>query len=330
MRRMNRRLRILTWHVHGSYLRYLSEVPHELYLPVRSGDVPGYGGRGRTFDWPDSVIEVPADDVKNRQFDVVLYQSHRNWLVDRDELLSPSQRALPSIVLEHDPPRESPTETKHPLDDPNVLLVHVTHFNDLMWDAGATPTRVIEHGVLDTGARWTGELARGITVVNGLARRGRRTGADVFERVAEAVPLDLYGMWSDELGGLGEVNPPRALPAKLAPYRCFFNPIRWTSFGLSVCEAMMVGLPIVGLATTAMPEVIRNGESGYLDNDVDALVAHIARLVDDRDEAQALSRNARRTARARFGIDRFVRNWDRVFAEVAGVRPTPALQRAAS
>jgi glycosyltransferase involved in cell wall biosynthesis len=318
---VRRRLRILTWHVHGSYLRYLSEVPHDLYLPVGRDGQPGYGGRGATFDWPDSVHEVPADEVRSRPFDLVLYQSHRNWLVDRDDILSPSQRALPSIVLEHDPPRESPTETRHPVDDANALIVHVTHFNDLMWDAGRTPTRVIEHGVLDTGARWTGERARGVTVVNGIARRGRRTGADVFAAAAKHVPLDLYGMWSDEAGGLGEVSPPRALPSVLAAYRLFFNPIRWTSFGLSVCEAMMVGLPIVGLATTAMPEVIRNGESGFVDNDLAALITHMRRILADHDEAASLSRGARAIARERFSIDRFVRDWDATFAEVADVRP---------
>jgi hypothetical protein len=43
---------------------------------------------------------------------------------------------------------------------------------------------VIEHGVLvPESARYTGELARGLVVVNHLRRRGRRLGADVFEQV---------------------------------------------------------------------------------------------------------------------------------------------------
>ena len=29
---MKRRLRILTWHVHGNYLYYLTQVPHDFYL----------------------------------------------------------------------------------------------------------------------------------------------------------------------------------------------------------------------------------------------------------------------------------------------------------
>jgi hypothetical protein len=86
--------------------------------------------------------------------------------------------------------------------DPNVLLVHVTPFNALMWDNGVTPTRVIEHGVLvPDDVAYHGTLPKGVTVVNNLARRGRRLGADLFEEVRRNVPLDLVGMGSAELGG---------------------------------------------------------------------------------------------------------------------------------
>src|SRR5690606_4698544 len=102
--------------------------------------------------------------------------------------------------------RGSPTDTKHPFDDPDGLLVHVTAFNDLMWDSGSTPTRVIEHGVIvPDDVRYTGEIERGLVVVNGLPKRGRRLGADVFEAVRKKVPLDLVGLGSEAVGGLGEV-----------------------------------------------------------------------------------------------------------------------------
>ena len=32
--------------------------------------------------------------------------------------------------------------------DAGMQIVHVTHFNNLMWDNGITPSRVVEHGVL--------------------------------------------------------------------------------------------------------------------------------------------------------------------------------------
>ena len=313
-----RPLRILTWHVHGNYLWYLSHVPHEIFLPVKPGRPEGYGGRGDTFPWPDNVREVAAEDVANLELDCVLTQSHRNWSVDRHELLSPTQLALPTVHLEHDPPRQSPTDTRHPVDDPNVLLVHVTHFNDLMWDSGTTPTRVIEHGVVvPVSGRYSGQLPRGVVVVNGLHRRGRRLGADLYDRARQQVPLDLVGMFADEMGGLGEVPPPD-LPAFIARYRFFFHPIRYTSLGLAAIEAMMVGVPVVALATTEMVTVVENGVSGWVDTDVDRLVDHMRRLIDDPGEARRLGEGARRAAVARFSIDRFARDWDETLRFVTG------------
>jgi hypothetical protein len=318
-----RPLRILTWHVHGNYLWYLSHVPHEIFLPVRPGRPEGYGGKGETFPWPPNVHEVAAEDVPRLQVDCVLSQSHDNWQHDREELLSPAQRALPAIHLEHDPPRESPTDTRHPVEDPDVLLVHVTHFNDLMWDSGRTPTRVIEHGVLvPDEARYTGELDKGVVVVNGLGRRGRRLGADVFERARREVPLDLVGMFAEELGGVGEIPPPE-VAAFVCRYRFFFHPIRYTSLGLAACEAMMLGMPVVALATTEMSTVVDNGVSGWIDTSVERLVEHMKDLLADPGLARRLGEEARRTARRRFSIERFVSDWDRVLREVTGHQRRP-------
>ena len=313
-----RRLRIMTWHVHGNYLWYLSQIPHDIFLPVRPDGTDGYGGLGATFPWGDNVHEVPWAEVRDLEIDVVLTQSHRNWLEDRPAILSPAQLRLPHVHIEHDPPRDSPTDTRHPIDDPDVVLVHVTSFNRLMWDSGRTPTRVIEHGVLlPDGVRYTGELERGVVVVNGLRHRGRRLGADVFEHARAQVPLDLVGMRSEELGGLGEV-PPTSLAAFEARYRFFFNPIRWTSLPLAVCEAMTIGLPIVALATTEMVTVVEDGVSGFVDTDVDRLVRAMQDLVGDPSLAAELGRAARRRALERFSIDRFVDDWDSTLRHVVG------------
>jgi hypothetical protein len=322
-----RPLRVLTWHVHGSYLYYLAHAHQEFYLPVKPGRPEGYGGRAGSFPWPANVREVAAEAVRDLDLDVILFQSRKNYLVDQHEILAEAQRRLPRIHLEHDPPREHPTDTRHPVDDPGVLLVHVTAFNDLMWDSGRTPTRVIEHGVVvPAGVRYTGEIGRGLVVVNGLRARGRRLGADVFERLRRTVPLDLIGMGSQELGGLGEVQPPE-VAAFAARYRFFFNPIRYTSLGLAVCEAMMVGLPIVGLATTEMATVVEDGVSGYVDTDINRLEGKMRALLADPDEARRLGEGARRAAQRRFSIERFARDWDEAFALVAGGAATiaPAL-----
>jgi hypothetical protein len=313
---MPERLRILTWHVHGNYLYYLSQMPHELYLVTKPGSPPGYAGAGGALPWGPNVHEVPYDKVREASFDCVLYQHHNHYERDRLELLSEAQRQLPTVFIEHDPPQQHPTATLHPVQDPRVLLVHVTPFNALMWDNGITPTRVIEHGVLvDPQARHTGELERGISVVNNLTRRGRRLGADVFAQVREQIPLDLVGMAAEEAGGLGEVPNPE-LAGFVSRYRFFFNPIRYTSLGLAVVEAMAIGMPVIGLATTEMSTVISNGRNGFVDTRVDRLIDVMKTLLADPGLAARWGEQARRTARERFSIGRFVDDWDRTLRMV--------------
>lgn len=305
----NRPLRIFTWHIHGSYLYYLSQTPCEFILPLRNDGSPGYTGRSGPFAWADNVIEVPFAEVVDTEFDCVLFQQRKNYLEDQHEVLSAAQRRLPRIYLEHDPPREAPTDTRHPVDDPDMLIVHVTHFNRLMWDNNRTPTRVIEHAVtVPPDIHYTGHLEKGIVVINNIQSRGRRLGLDVYKEVRRHVPLDIVGMGSEEVGGLGEIPAPE-LPGFLAQYRFFFNPIRYTSLGLAVCEAMSVGLPIVGLATTEMPETVENGVSGYIHTDIDWLVERMKLLLRDPAHARDLGLGAREAARRKFDIQRFAADW---------------------
>lgn len=330
MRSPTRRLRVLTWHVHGNYLWYLARTPHDFYLPVKPGRPHPYGGRAGSFPWPENLHEVAADEVRRTRFDCVLFQSRDAWRVDQHELLSPEQRRLPRIYLEHDPPLANPCAERHPVDDPDVLVVHVTPWNALMWDCGSTPTRVVEHGVfVPDHAQYTGELPRGITAINNLRSRARRMGADVFCAARERVPIDLVGMDAESLGGLGEVDPTRLADVQ-ARYRFCFSPIRQTSLGLAILEAMMIGLPVVGLATGELASVIRTGESGVLDSSLATLVDAMRELIADPAEARRLGDGARRVARERFGIERFAADWDALLTDLAGRRRPSTTVRPAS
>ncbi len=313
-----RPLKILTWHTHGSYLYYLTQAPHDFYVISKPGRPPGYGGRCGHLPWGDNVFDMPAAELRRHQFDCIIFQDDDQYLKDQFELLTPAQRALPRIYLEHDTPREHPTDMRHPVDDPNVLLVHVTHFNALMWHCGRTPTCVIEHGVIaPPEACYRGGLERGLVVINNLARRGRRLGLDIFLAAREQVALDLVGMGAQELGGIGEIQH-ALLPAFASDYRFLFNPIRYTSMGLAVIEAMMIGMPIVGLATTEMATVIENGKSGYVDTNPAALAAHMKELLRNHALAKQLGEQARRKALERFGIERFTADWNAALRRVTG------------
>ncbi len=311
-----RRLKILIWHIHGSYLNTLARVDHDWYLPVKPGRPEGYGGRGSTFDLPDYVREVPAGCVRDLDLDLVIYQTPKNYFEDQFEILGAKQRLLPKIYLEHNTPKPNAVETRHLIDDPNVLLVHVTHYNQLMWDNGRTPTVVVEHSVaIDPAIRYRGYLERGITVVNGMQKRARIAGYDLFLQAQQTIPLDAVGMQTEEFGGLGDI-PYRDLHRRVADYRFLFSPIRYTSLPLAVIEAMTIGMPVVALATTELPTVIEHGKTGYVSCNISELVGHMRRLLADQEEASRLGAQARSVARERFGLTRFIRDWNAAFALV--------------
>lgn len=308
-------LRILTWHVHGNYLYSLTQLPHEFIIPVTQDNKPGYAPLGNKIPWGNNVRMVPAEQLHEQELDCVIYQSRSVFEHDRPCLLSPIQQKLPSAYIEHNPPEPHPTDTRHFFQHDRGVLVHVTHYNALMWDAGGMPDTVVEHGVPETrNVRYQGELERGVVVINNLGTRGRRVGADIYEWAHDRMPLDLIGMGSESIkGGQGEVAN-MDVPAFVARYRFFFTPIRYASLGLSLIEAMMAGVPVIGIAATELPHVIQNGVNGYVDNRCPVLLEIANQLLRDPDLARQWGEAARRTACDRFNITRFVADWEQLLS----------------
>jgi glycosyltransferase involved in cell wall biosynthesis len=184
---------------------------------------------------------------------------------------------------------------------------------------------VIEHGIVDPGERYTGELARAGVVVNEPVRRGRYVGADLLPGLAAAAPLDVFGMG---LSGLHEAygldpdrvalheDPPQAaMHAELARRRVYVHPIRWTSLGLSLLEAMHLGMPVVALATTEAVEAVP-AEAGVLSTNPERLATALRDFLHDEDAARLAGKAARAAALERYGLPRFLRDWDALLEEV--------------
>ena len=311
-------MRIFLWHVHGSWTTALVQGGHRYLLPVLPDRGPDGRGRAQTWSWPENAVEVTPDEAAEAEIDVVVLQrpEELNGLSERWLGGRRPGRDLPAVYVEHNAPQGRIADMRHPVADrPELRLVHVTHFNDLFWDAGGTPTRVIEHGVVDPGYRYTGELPRATVVINEARRRARVTGTDLLDRFGAVAPLDLFGIGADEVGGIDDV-PQARLHREMARRRVYLHPIRWTSLGLSLIEAMHLGMPVVALATTEAPEAVPP-EAGVVSTRVDALSEALRRLIDDPDEARERGLRGRRAALARYGLGRFLADWDELFEEVA-------------
>lgn len=315
-------MRVLSWHVHGSYTTALVHGRHTWLLPVDAERGPDGRGRARTWDWPATAIEVDRAAAADAEVDVVVLQREEEldglaerWLGGRRP-----GRDVPAVYLEHNAPQGRINDLRHPAADrDDLIVVHVTHFNDLLWDCGTTPTRVIEHGIVDPGHRYTGELARAAAVINEPVRRARVTGTDLLTRFAEAAPIDVFGMQVDALNVPGvdtyEDLPQHDMHTALARRRVYVHPIRWTSLGLALLEAMHLGMPVVAVGSTAAFEAVA-ADAGVVSTDVSTLVAATAALVADPAMARAHGEKARAAALSRYGLARFLRDWDALLEEV--------------
>lgn len=310
-------MRILLWHVHGSWTTAFVQGDHDYVVPVLPDRGPDGRGRADTYEWPDSVSEATPDELRDLDFDVVVLQRpHELEHLCEDWLGRRPGRDLPCVYVEHNAPQGRIAELRHPAADRDDLLVaHVTHFNDLFWDCGSTRTTVIEHGIVDPGHRYTGELPHQAIVINEARRRARVTGTDLLPRFAAAAPIDLFGIDAAALGGFEDV-PQALMHGALARRRVYTHPIRWTSLGLSLLEAMHLGMPVVALATTEAIEAVPAG-AGVLSTDVDVLVDAVRDYVDEPGRAAADGARARQAVLARYGLGRFVDDWDSTLVNVA-------------
>jgi glycosyltransferase involved in cell wall biosynthesis len=97
--------------------------------------------------------------------------------------------------------------------------------------------------------------------------------------------------------------------------RVYVHPFRWTSLGLTLIEAMYLGMPVVVLAATEAPRAVPPA-AGAVSNDLAELHCAVSRFLRDPRAACAAGLAAREAAAARYGLNRFLREWDQLLQEV--------------
>lgn len=292
-------MNVFLWPVHGSWTAAFVSGPHRYLVPA-----PPEGATGR---WPETVVEVTPEQAAAAPVDVVVLQRATELASLAGQWLQREPgRDVAAVYLEHSTPPSPTGDARHPAAcRPDLTVVHVTHFNRLFWDTGSTPVRVVEHGVVDPGHRFSGELPRAAAAINEPRRRGRAVGANLLSELGREVPIDLFGIGTDlDL-------PQPDLHAEMARRRVYLHPYRWTSLGLSLIEAMHLGLPVVALATTEVPEAVP-ADAGIVSNRLDVLCAGLRRLAGDPALAREMGEAGRRHALAHFGLRRFLEDWDAV------------------
>jgi glycosyltransferase involved in cell wall biosynthesis len=181
----------------------------------------------------------------------------------------------------------------------------------------ARKVETIHYGMDDLPEPW-GEnppdpVPEGVRVLLAVSRLTHQKGVDVAVRALASLPDDavLVVLSSTQ----GEREALEALARELGVERRLFllgrlpdvaswlrradvlvHPARWEGFGLAVLEAMLAGLPVVASSISSLPELVVEGETGFLvpPDDPPALARAVARAIEDRDRLGAAGRERAR------------------------------------
>ena len=196
------------------------------------------------------------------------------------------------------------------------------------------PGRVILPGVDgDLFHGYTGEEARILRVGNLIAERTHMFDAPLQQAVLEGRPRGSSPLPHVTLGqnpAWLDSRPSRNFEDLLDHYRrmrCLFHITREEyedGYNLSTLEAMATGMPVVSLSNATSP--VEDGVNGFHSLDPAVLRERLELLLEDRELALRLGRNARESVLDQFPISRFSALWREAIEEAAD-RFLPAAYR---
>ncbi len=234
-------------------------------------------------------------------------------------------RGVPVVTTNHGPFRPQLCDIYRAMDR-RTAIVAVSRHQASTAD-GVPIARVILHGI-DVDAVPVGDGAGGYFCF--LGRMSPRKGVREAVLVARkaGVPLRIAAKVQDgiereyfdssvaplltsEVQYLGELNTQEKYRL-LGGATALLNPMQWPEpFGLVMAEALATGTPVVATPAGAAPEIVDDGVTGYLRDDLDALAACLTR-------AGELDRGrCRHEALSRFSAKRMVAEHLDLYGELA-------------
>ena len=170
---------------------------------------------------------------------------------------------------------------------------------------------------------WNGEINQVMTIGQSIKRRGEFCNYDIFSKVTEGLPRVVYGSENQDLPEWAGQLSYESMKQKLKDYRLFFyTGTQPASYTLTLIEAMMTGIPIVAIGkqlgnslfnaeqdTYEVSEIIQNGVSGFVSDDISELRQYCDMLLSDHALAKRIGEAGRKRAIELFDKKMIKKQW---------------------
>jgi glycosyltransferase involved in cell wall biosynthesis len=146
---------------------------------------------------------------------------------------------------------------------------------------------------------------------------GRKpVGSDYFQRVIQPIlASDAQTIYIGEVDTAAKKHWFRHAQATLFP-------VQWGEpFGMVLVESMASGTPIVGFRRGAVPEIVKDGKTGFVVDSVGAMVDAVGSI------AQIDRRDCRRHVEDCYSIQRMAEGYEAVYERLAGPQPVRVLTK---
>jgi glycosyltransferase involved in cell wall biosynthesis len=302
---------ILTFPTHERYETQLCKTGHEFYS----------FSLNNTKKWNEKQTSIPSNYhiLPESQicgfieYDFILVQS-KFWQYQVAQQIN-QLLSVPIVCLEHTTPtpqtinEQQFAEMKNMKGDVNVFI---SDFSKKKWQIDGI---VIHHG-LDTDKFAPSESSKKshiLTVANDFKNRDYCLNYSGWKRVTNGLETKLVG----ETEGLSK--PASSVEELVNEYNdcgVYFNSSTLSPIPMSLLEAMSCGCAVVSTATCMIPEIIKNGENGFISNDEDELKKYILQVLHDEELRKTLGENARKTILEKFSESKFVDEWNKLFDKI--------------
>jgi hypothetical protein len=279
--------------------------------------VVGLSGRYHS-GWDERMRPMPANSRLVRLDEALKSKEEYYCIVTHNitDLLDVKARNEPKIIMLHttlegrveeEKGKRTPSELRDMLQRYlEATGVHAAATSIIKAKSWRVTDDIVTFGI-DAGDyyRHTGEDAAGLRICNFIESRRKILMWELHERAFGGLPVKLIGH-NPGMAGVKAAEGWADLKSQLGRHRFYIHTAdaRYEEgFNMSTIEAMAAGMPVIGNRHEGSP--VRHGVSGFLSDDPDELRKYARMLLEDRERANAMGEEARKTTVERFSMGRF-------------------------